>query len=740
MSTRCTRLAVSVIGLPIAFGLTGLAGCGGMQEPPAEALLPEVVDVRALSSNQIVVEFTEPVGPEADLVSSYVVRGPDSELLAVRAVEVNTARTTATLTTDDQQADTDYVLEFAGSPFGVQTFDVQTFSPPRVVGAVSTSNTTVVLTFNKNMGPSASVAANYVIVQEDVNAEAIALSVMSAAFVASQQDAVELTTVSQSEVTYRVRAVNVLDLMGSQLAPSEGGVEPDTTTFAGTPFSCGGVPCDAPDADGDGVSDAEEQLGYLVTLELMNGQLDEFEVTSDPFSADTDGDGLDDAEERSLASNPRSADTDRDGMSDAAEEDPVSGGWDVETFDINGVAEAVEHVFSSKFVADTDFDGLPDLLERELRTNPTRADTDGDGLDDFDEFAQFASFINLNDIFPGFVLDGTESLRVGTSPLRDDTDGDQLGDLFEATGGWTVLVNGETRMVTSNPLVGDTDTDGATDKEEFLGEDGAPPPASTDATDPNDPDTDGDGAFDGAELEPGGSDPLVRDLIVGVRIIGLVVHENAAPEDLQVLWAWKFTAEIPSVSPEPVEFSSSNEYQTCFPLCPGSSNCCAEHIGFGCDSTLCRESVCAQDPLCCFILWDNACVNLAESLCGSFFGSEPSCQPSTGLIFDAAGSNDQILVFDDLVDFTDECGGHEVLFALSEGQAIRLNFKLTSPVSAALCDPAFQPSECSVSVNEVRSFEQLLEAPNWQEVVVDLGEGSPFACSDSSATIAIIRH
>ena len=75
---------------------------------------PEVVGARALSSKEILVEFAEPAGSAADVVANYLVQGPDSELLAVHDVNVNADRTTAMLTTDDQQADISYSLEFAG--------------------------------------------------------------------------------------------------------------------------------------------------------------------------------------------------------------------------------------------------------------------------------------------------------------------------------------------------------------------------------------------------------------------------------------------------------------------------------------------------------------------------------------------------------------------------------------------------------------------------------------------------
>ena len=82
----------------------------------------------------------------------------------------------------------------------------------------------------------------------------------------------------------------------------------------------------------------------------------------------------------------------------------------------------------------------------------------------------------------------------GTSDEFADTDGDSIGDYDEIHTGWMVysegpgqdLVNG--RRVFPNPLLSDSDRDGLTDFQEMqLG------------TDPDNPDTDGDGVSDGVE-------------------------------------------------------------------------------------------------------------------------------------------------------------------------------------------------------------------------------------------------
>jgi hypothetical protein len=246
-------------------------------------------------------------------------------------------------------------------------------------------------------------------------------------------------------------------------------------------------------------------------------------VNTNPLDPDSDGDTRLDGDERANGGDPTDPndpddfkDSDRDGLTDAAEEGL---GWDVTVVGVGS-----RRVFSNKFTPDTDFDGLPDLLEREIGSDPTKTDSDDDGLSDFDEFGEFAAFIGFQDRYPGFVLDGASSMAIGSDPLNADTDGDGLLDEEEALGGWRVLVLGEVRDVTSNPLFADTDLDGATDQAEKNGKDGvgpSDPMDNDDALDPRDPDTDGDSRFDGGELV-GVSDPLAPDIGITIRLVRLI--------------------------------------------------------------------------------------------------------------------------------------------------------------------------------------------------------------------------
>ncbi len=155
-------------------------------------------------------------------------------------------------------------------------------------------------------------------------------------------------------------------------------------------------------------------------------------------------------------------------------------------------------VFSNPNTGDSDFDGLPDYVERALGTDPTSADTDGDGPRDYDEVSQktFDRFAGLSAVYSGFSLDGSGSQLLGTSPTKVDKDGDGLADLAELTGYVIKVVGqGATKRVLTDPLDPDTDDDFLNDEQESV--------LKTDATVP---DSDGDGRVDGVECCPVTSD------------------------------------------------------------------------------------------------------------------------------------------------------------------------------------------------------------------------------------------
>jgi hypothetical protein len=268
----------------------------------------------------------------------------------------------------------------------------------------------------------------------------------------------------------------------------------------------------ATDCDPDFASISPGSNGILDSV--ANNIADDYQqlayrVETDPLRRDTDSDLVADGREVELGGNPRDPkdgaeflDSDQDGLSDV--EESVLG-WMVT---VEGATPRL--VLSNPSRPDSDFDGLPDFAERVLGTDPSKADTDGDGIRDFDEISgiQFEQFYGLELLFPEFFVDGASSQQYGTDPTKTDTDGDFLTDYLELLVGYRVLLGGEetSRQVFSNPLLTDTDQDGVDDFYEW---------AVVPITDATDPDTDGDGRNDGLEAQSG-TDALVPD--VGVRI------------------------------------------------------------------------------------------------------------------------------------------------------------------------------------------------------------------------------
>ncbi|MFC1665449.1 hypothetical protein ACFL17_07455 [Pseudomonadota bacterium] len=274
-------------------------------------------------------------------------------------------------------------------------------------------------------------------------------------------------------------------------------------------------------------------------------------VKTDPLRRDTDSDLVSDGRELAKGGDPTDPndgdefrDSDQDGLSDA--EESVLG-WLV------SVNSATPYpVLSNPSRPDSDYDGLPDLAERVLGTDPNRSDTDGDDLSDYDEIAgsDFAKFFGLDAEFPGFFIDGANSMQYGTNPNKTDTDEDTLTDDYEVKVGYRVLLGGEPafRQIYTNPLVKDTDLDGVDDNEERKGKGtDAVPSESTDATDP---DTDDDGRTDGLE-KSAGTDPLVPDVGVTIFADRLTVDKiSDAGGTPEAELAWWFTVQKNTLAPD----------------------------------------------------------------------------------------------------------------------------------------------------------------------------------------------
>ncbi len=265
---------------------------------------------------------------------------------------------------------------------------------------------------------------------------------------------------------------------------------------------CEGPVCDLSDADADCDDDG-----------LTNGQEDN--SCTDPESADTDGDGiLDGVEDANRSSeqedgetDPCDPDSDGDGFCDGSEAisgvcisgedfnndgvrddgefdpldpcDPVSVGpecgsaCDVNDMnadcDNDGCSNGDEaEAGTSPVDPDTDNDGIRDCLEINCATDPLDPDSDGDGFCD-GSLTVSGTCVRGEDLNNNCVLESGESDPTDAcNPISTDASCDNTCDL--------------------NDLEADCDNDGLPNQEEFMH-----------GSDPENPDTDGDGILDGVE-------------------------------------------------------------------------------------------------------------------------------------------------------------------------------------------------------------------------------------------------
>ncbi len=273
------------------------------------------------------------------------------------------------------------------------------------------------------------------------------------------------------------------------------------------------------DTDGDGVGDKEDDLP-LDPTETTDTDSDGQGDNTDP---DDDNDGLSDIDEASIGTDSLKADSDEDGTSDSLDSFPLDPTESVDT-DNDGIGDNAD--------TDDDNDGISDVDEISIGTNPNYKDTDGDGVEDsLDKFPfnAYESGDHDNDGLGNNVdkdddndgLYDEKEKDYGTDFLNPDTDGDGITD-------------GDEVKLGLDPTSRDTDGDGVWDKQDALPldprdstnfdgtglGDNLDPDDDNDGvsdrdekelgTNPKNADTDGDGLSDSAEIQIG-TDPLAYD-------------------------------------------------------------------------------------------------------------------------------------------------------------------------------------------------------------------------------------
>ncbi len=240
--------------------------------------------------------------------------------------------------------------------------------------------------------------------------------------------------------------------------------------FGGEPLQAG-LRLVLPDAAADHLASA--QLGYGLTVARDHVRCG---VAHDR-ARDNDGDAVYAIYEADLGSDPNNADTDGDGWDDFLE-------WVYTT-------DAALYVLDPTLTPDDDDDGVYQVYEADLGSDPLSADTDGDGWDDFTEWVNgLAGYMTNATVTPDDDRDGLYAVHekmYGCRLRNPDSDADGWTDWEE------VVYEGVCNKRATTP---DDDGDGLYRVYELdLG------------TGPRNPDSDADGVSDGDEYWAG-TDPL----------------------------------------------------------------------------------------------------------------------------------------------------------------------------------------------------------------------------------------
>ena len=413
-----------------------------------DLVAPKLTSAVATSVNTVLLSFDEALAEGADDPTNFGVSTVQDTNTTVHVLEASLSDhgTQITLTTSSLpsapplQVSASGVSDVAGNPIDVmsnEAFFVYDGSVdgerPTVVGAIAVSNTEVLVTFSEAMAgglESAENPSHYRIYAVELAGNTLSATGELMVVGAELQDppsVVRLTTLSQLGTTYKIEIVNVRDLHGEILVNPEAGdadpVDLNVTLFVGLPAS--GTPLDQ---DGDGISDADEQRGWLVVIHRNDGETESRWVTSDPQNPDTDGDGVTDNEEAHARTDPRSTDTDQDTISDGDE-------WNT--------------VWSDPTNQDSDGDGIQDGFEfYTFRTSPSLRDTDGDGMDDADEILAGNRSPLLADLpVPGIRI-GEISLSLETTLSETDESGQLVTNTQETA--LSSTVGSDQRFSTAN--------------------------------------------------------------------------------------------------------------------------------------------------------------------------------------------------------------------------------------------------------------------------------------------------
>ena len=220
----------------------------------------------------------------------------------------------------------------------------------------------------------------------------------------------------------------------------------------------------------------------------------------------------------------------------------------------NDFPDFFEYYDNWRLLKDTDGDHLPDCVEQFIGIDATLTDTDGDMLDDYYEAFVTATDPTKPDTDGNGVADGDEDFDSdgltnyqeyvqGTSPWDSDSDSDNLND------------GDEVNTYGTNPLEPDTDFDGLSDADEVaLG------------TNPNLADTDGNGTPDGEEkfdqtyvYDVENKDCAVEQVIVSMQGTGNLQNTTKIKS---VMNKDKMCSDVVGLVGEPFSIKTSSQFDS----------------------------------------------------------------------------------------------------------------------------------------------------------------------------------
>ncbi|WP_111979561.1 putative Ig domain-containing protein [Algibacillus agarilyticus] len=223
------------------------------------------------------------------------------------------------------------------------------------------------------------------------------------------------------------------------------------------------------DSDGDGVNDHDDfaptdpvysldtdKDGIPAVWEALFGLSD---TDSQDATGDSDADGFNNIAEFLAGTDPTKADTDGDGVVDGSDFAPLNSAYQYDV-DNDGLPYAWEEQYGFSDISandsftDTDSDGLNNVAEFAIGTNPVEADTDNDGANDNDDFAPLSSQYSFDSDRDGIPMEWEYRYAF----LADDNhldgaldeDGDGLSNVAEFLAG-------------TDPELSDSDHDGVDD-------------------------------------------------------------------------------------------------------------------------------------------------------------------------------------------------------------------------------------------------------------------------------------